>query len=95
MALFVIRWMDRPGALDVRMAARPAHLAYVAAHPGMVKLGGPFLDELGEMSGSMMIVEAHDLTAAQAFHAADPYRLAGLFEHSEVRPWRVTVGGLA
>jgi uncharacterized protein YciI len=92
--LYVISWSDKPDSLQVRMAAREAHLAYVAANPGVVKLGGPFLDEGGRMQGSLMIVEADSLEAAQAFHAADPYALAGLFARSEVRPWRVTIGGL-
>jgi uncharacterized protein YciI len=95
MALFIISWLDRDGGLPTRLATREAHLAYVAAHPGVVKLGGPYLSQAGEMAGSMLIVEAEDLAAAQAFHDSDPYRLAGLFEASTVRPWRVTVGGLA
>ncbi|MFN3858891.1 MAG: YciI family protein [Caulobacter sp.] len=95
MALFIISWLDKPGALDIRLATREAHLAYVADHPGVVRLGGPYLSEDGAMAGSMLIVEAEDLAAAQAFHDADPYKAAGLFETSTVRPWRVTVGGLA
>ncbi|HYE46278.1 MAG TPA: YciI family protein [Caulobacter sp.] len=94
MALFVISWLDREGGLPIRLATRQAHLDYVAAHPGVVKLGGPFLNG-EEMAGSMLIVEAENLAAAQAFHDGDPYKLAGLFEASTVRPWRVTVGGLA
>ena len=95
MALFIISWLDKPGALDIRLATREAHLAYVADHPGVVRLGGPYLSEDGAMAGSMLIVEAEDLATAQAFHDADPYKAAGLFETSTVRPWRVTVGGLA
>lgn len=95
MALFIISWLDKPGALDIRLATREAHLAYVAERPGVVRLGGPYLSEDGAMAGSMLIVEAEDLAAAQAFHDADPYKAAGLFETSTVRPWRVTVGGLA
>lgn len=94
MPLFIISWMDKPGGLPVRMATREAHLAYVAANPGVVRLGGPFLDG-SDMAGSMLVVEAESLEAAQAFHDGDPYKAAGLFETSTVRPWRVTVGALA
>ena len=94
MALFVISWLDREGALPIRLATREAHLKYVADHPGLVKLAGPYLNG-DQMAGSMLIVEAEDLDAAQAFHDGDPYKAAGLFETSTVRPWRVTVGGLA
>lgn len=95
MPLFVISWMDKPGALDVRLATREAHLAYVAANPGVVKLAGPYLTEDGQMAGSMLVVEAESLEAARAFNDADPYKLAGLFETSTVQPWRITVGALA
>ena len=61
MALFIISWLDKPGALDIRLATREAHLAYVADHPGVVRLGGPYLSEDGAMAGSMLIVEAEDL----------------------------------
>lgn len=94
MALFVITWTDRPGGLPVRMAMREAHLAYVAEQ-GCVRLGGPFLDADGGMGGSLLVVECEDLAAANVFHEGDPYKRAGLFERSEVRPWRATVGGLA
>lgn len=96
MPLFVISWMDKPGAMEARMGARSAHLAYVAEGQGAtVRLGGPYLGPDGEMAGSLLIVEADDLAAAQAFHDRDPYKLAGLFERSDVRPWRATVGGFA
>ena len=94
MPLFVVSWLDKPNSLDVRMAAREAHLAYVR-ETGVVRLGGPFLDANGDMAGSMIIIEADDLETAKAWHALDPYRAAGLFETSEVRPWRTTVGAIA
>jgi uncharacterized protein YciI len=94
MATFVLMCVDHPGALDRRMAAREAHLAYVREHLAMVKVAGPLLDEAGQMAGSMFIMEAPDKAAVEAFSAADPYRLANLFERVEVRAWRVTVGAL-
>ena len=94
MPLFVISWTDNPDSLSVRMKAREDHLAYVKAHPGVVRLGGPYLDDKGDMAGSLMIIEAESLDAARAFHEMDPYKLAGLFDDSDVRPWRVTIGTL-
>jgi uncharacterized protein YciI len=95
MPLFVISWTDKPGALQTRLDAREAHLAHLSKYPGMVRLGGPFLDAEGAMAGSMLVVEAESLEAVQAFHDADPYKAAGLFETSTIRPWRITVGALA
>jgi hypothetical protein len=94
MPLFVISWTDKPGALETRMASREAHLAYMASLGDKVKLGGPFLDGEGRMNGSLIIVEADSLDDVQALHARDPYRLAGLMETAEIRPWRVTLNNL-
>jgi uncharacterized protein YciI len=97
MPLFVITAVDKPGALAVRLEHRPAHLAYLADHAGTVKLAGPFLSaaEGGDPTGSMLIVEAADLAAAEAFAAGDPFAVAGLFASSKVEPWRITIGGFA
>ena len=89
---FVLTCLDKPGALEVRLANRDKHFAYLGEHPGFVRLAGPFLGDDGKMTGSLMIVEAADIDAARAFAAADPYALAGLFERVEIRAWRATVG---
>jgi uncharacterized protein len=89
MPLFVLSCLDKPGALPVRMGAREAHLAWVKDQPLM--LGGPYLDEAGDMAGSLMIIEVADLAAAKAFNAADPYTEAGLWAAVEIRPFRVTI----
>lgn len=95
MPTYVLSCIDKAGSLDVRMGAREAHLAYVGANREMVKVAGPYLDEAGQMAGSMFILEAPDKAAVEAFSAADPYRLAGLFDHVDIHVWRVTIGALA
>jgi uncharacterized protein len=95
MALFILMCVDHPGGLSRRMAAREAHLAYAREHMSMIKVAGPLLDEAGEMAGSMFIIEAPDKAPVEAFSAADPYRLADVFERVEIRPWRITVGAFA
>jgi hypothetical protein len=77
------------------MATREAHFAYARSFPaGAIRLGGPFLDEKGDMAGSLIIIDVADLAAAQAFNRDDPYQTAGLFERVEIRPWRATFGEL-
>ncbi|HEY5009292.1 MAG TPA: YciI family protein [Caulobacteraceae bacterium] len=95
MALFVLSCIDRPDSLERRMAAREAHLAYVADHRDMVRLAGPYLNDEGRMAGSMFVIEAPDRAAVEAFSAADPYVLADLFERIDIRVWRVSVGAIA
>jgi uncharacterized protein len=87
--LFVITALDRANSLELRMATRAAHFEYARA-AGAVKLGGPFLNENGDMIGSLIIIEATDLATAQNWQRNDPYAKAGLFAHAEVRPWKAT-----
>lgn len=94
MALFVLMCVDHAGGLERRMAAREAHLAYVREQMATVKVAGPLLNEVGEMAGSMFVLEAPDMAAVEAFTAADPYRLAGVFARTEMHAWKVTVGVL-
>ena len=95
MPLFILTCVDHPGSLARRMAAREAHLAYAGEHLSMIKVAGPLLDEAGDMAGSMFIIEAPDKAAVEAFSAADPYRLADVFERVEIWPWRITLGAFA
>jgi hypothetical protein len=92
MPLFVMFCVDKPGALDLRMATREAHLAYMGKQSGVVKVGGPMLDDAGGMAGSMLIVDVADKAAAVALNANDPYTLAGLWERVDIKPFRATVG---
>ena len=96
MALFVVSYIDKPNSLALRMANREAHLAYAhsEAAPAKVKLGGPYLDEKGDMAGSMLVVEAADKAAAIRFTENDPYVRSGLMASVDVRPYRITVGTL-
>ena len=91
---FVLTCIDKPQSLALRMATREAHLAWVRGRIGELKLGGPFLDDKGDMAGSLMILEEPDLAAAQAFSAEDPYTKAGLWQSVDIRPFRVTLGQL-
>jgi hypothetical protein len=95
MPLFILMCVDHPGGLARRMAAREAHLAYAREHLAMIKVAGPLLDEAGDMAGSMFIIEAPDKAAVEAFSAADPYRLADVFERVDIKPWRITAGAFA
>jgi len=92
--LFVVTAIDKNDSLSLRLSVREAHFAF-ARETGRIKLGGPFLNEKGEMAGSLMIVEAPDLETVRAWHASDPYVKAGLFESSDIRPWRPTFNPIA
>ncbi|MGG5809847.1 YciI family protein [Falsiroseomonas sp. CW058] len=86
--LFAIACTDKPASLDLRMANRPAHVEHLKAHEKSLVLVGPVLDPEGRPCGSLLVVEAADRAAAEAFAAADPYVRAGVFESVVVRPFR-------
>ena len=96
MPLFVVSYIDRPNSLALRMANREAHLAYAHAddRPAKLKLGGPYLDEQGNMAGSLLILEAPDKAAAIAFTQTDPYVTCGLMQSVDVKPFRITMNQL-
>ena len=94
MPLFALMCFDNPNALDLRMATREAHLAYVRENLAMVKVAGPLLDAAEGMAGSMFILEAADRAAVEAFNAADPYQKAGLFGQVEIRGFKASIGQL-
>jgi uncharacterized protein YciI len=86
---FVIHCLDKPNAKELRLATRPAHLAFIEASPIRIVIAGPLLSADGaDMLGSMFIVEANDIDEVRRFSEADPYRKAGLFARVELHPFR-------
>jgi uncharacterized protein YciI len=81
---FVLHAFDKAGALDTREANYDAHKAFLAdtsAHGVSMVMSGPLVSDDGEtMIGSLMIVEAADRAAMEAFHRADPFYAAGIWE---------------
>ncbi|MFN3583943.1 YciI family protein [Phenylobacterium sp.] len=94
MALYALVCLDKPDALQVRLGAREAHLAYVRERIAQVKLAGPLLSDEGEMAGSLLILDVADRAAAEAFNAADPYTLAGLWQSVTIKEFKASIGQL-
>ena len=89
--LFTITAIDRPGALQLRLDNRKAHLSYVD-ETGVVEMAGPFLDDAGTMCGSLLIISAPSITEAEEWASNDPYAKAGLFETVSIRKWKKVIG---
>jgi hypothetical protein len=82
---------DKPGALQVRLDNRAAHLAHIESS-GVVEMAGPLLSPEGQMCGSLVVLSVDDLAQAQAWAAADPYALAGLFASVTIAEWKKVIG---
>ncbi|MEZ5777051.1 MAG: YciI family protein [Paracoccaceae bacterium] len=88
--LYAVICRDRPDHLQVRLDTRSAHLSYIEK-TGVVKMAGPLIE--GEvMCGSLIVLEADSLEAANAWAAGDPYRAADLFDSVTVTQWKKVIG---
>lgn len=88
---FAVITKDKPGALQLRLDTRDAHVAYLKSS-AVVEMAGPFLNEAEEMCGSLVIIEVEDLAAAQTWAANDPYAKAGLFAETRIQAWKKVIG---
>jgi uncharacterized protein len=88
MMLFALNCTDKPDSLELRMKARPDHLAFLEGLGGALKAAGPFVNAEDKPIGSLVIIEAANMDEAKAIAARDPYAVAGLFASVEIKPWK-------
>ena len=88
---FAIITKDKDDALQVRLDTRPDHIAYLK-DTGVVEMAGPFLNEDGQMHGSLIVIDVADYDAARAWADNDPYTKAGLFDKVRIEAWNRVVG---
>jgi len=88
--LIAVICTDKAGALDTRLANRDAHVAYLK-ETGAVQ-AGPFLNDKGEMYGSLVILDMDSMDDARAWAANDPYAKAGLFADVRIEEWKRVIG---
>jgi uncharacterized protein len=96
--LYAIICEELPGALEKRLANRPAHVERLKAlqAEGRLILGGPHpaidAEDPGPagFSGSLIIAEFASREAAIAWAAEDPYCKAGVFSKVTVKPFKKT-----
>ena len=94
--LYIIIGEDRPGSLEARLAARPAHLERLTQlqQEARLILAGPCpaLDSPDPgpagFSGSLIVAEFASLEAARAWADADPYVAAGVYAQVTVKPFK-------
>lgn len=93
MPLFLIHAIDKPDALETRMANRPDHLEWAGQSVDQIKMAGPvFADDGTTFAGSVFVIEMETLDDVKAWAANDPYAKAGLFERVEIRPFTWAIG---
>jgi uncharacterized protein len=85
--MFVIEGMDAPDSAAARAAHTDAHVAYLLALGERFVIGGPFLDASEQPIGSLVVIDVESEDAAEAFTAADPFVLNGVYGTVTVRRW--------
>lgn len=96
--LYVIIGNDVPESLELRKIARPAHMARLQTlqDEGRLLLAGPLpavdSNDPGSagFTGSLIVAEFSDLSAAQSWANDDPYVKAGVYQHVTVKPFKKT-----
>lgn len=96
MMFYAIIGEDRPGTLEQRMTARPAHVERLLAlqQEGRLLLAGPCpaIDSpdpgSAGFTGSLIVAEFASLAAAKDWADADPYIAAGVYEKVTVKPFK-------
>jgi uncharacterized protein YciI len=93
---YLVLATDAPDTASKREEIGPIHRAYLrnpGNHRVKVHLGGPTLTMQHEQTnGTLLIVEADEMSAVSEFIADDPYAQAGVFQSVEIRPWAWTLG---
>jgi uncharacterized protein YciI len=94
MTYFLVYTADRPNSAPLRQDNRDAHIKWLRSEPEVtLHIAGPWLDEDGEMRGSLLIVEAETKETVEDWLAKDPYRKAGLTASVTVQPYNWVIGG--
>ena len=96
---YAIMAEDNENSLESRLNTRPAHLARLTElqAQGRLLLAGPFpaIDSVDPgpagFSGSLIVAEFNDLTAAITWAEADPFVNAGVYKSVTVKPFRKTL----
>ncbi|MBU2926496.1 YciI family protein [Colwellia sp. 4_MG-2023] len=94
--LYLIYSEDVSNSLEKRLSVRELHLARLSTlqSEGRLLVAGPCpaIDSndpgAAGFTGSLIIAEFDDLTAAQQWADADPYIAAGVYEKVTVKPYK-------
>jgi uncharacterized protein len=82
---------DRPGSEALLEELGEAHWSYMDRYADVMIARGPTLAD-GRHTGSLHIVDLHDLAAAHTFARDEPYSRAGVYSDVLVRRWTNELG---
>jgi hypothetical protein len=94
--LYVIIGTDKEDSLELRMAARPAHIERLETlkQQGRLRMAGPFpaIDNPDPgpsgFTGSLIVAEFDTLQDAKDWANSDPYVSAGVYADVSIKPFK-------
>lgn len=87
--MFVVHCQDKPGAQQIRLDNRAAHLEWLKANLDKIAMAGPVqTEDRTGMVGSVLVLNFAERAELDAFLAQDPYAKAGLFAAVTVLPYK-------
>jgi len=90
---FIVTGLDGtdPGALDRRMAARPAHLEQFARlqAEGKFLFAAAMLDDHEKMVGSIVFCDFKDRQELDSWLETEPYVLGNVWQDVDVKPCKI------
>lgn len=95
--IYLFHLLDRPGAVALRDAVRPAHKAYLAKVADTIAFAGPLMSDDGrEMVGSLLAIDFDSREEAIRWQQQEPFTQAGLYAsvsiHAFVNLWPQRAG---
>ena len=75
--LFALICTDKPNSLELRQQSRPDHLKFLESLGSNLKAAGPFTDDEGKPTGSLVVIEAQTARRLPRSRRAIPMRLRG------------------
>lgn len=86
--LFIAHYVDDPDKLHVRDKYTDDHMEYLMANTDHIVAAGPLRKDLGAPPvGAVWIVEADDVTSAEAVLDRDPFWIHGLRRSRSILHW--------
>lgn len=90
--MFVIISRDSADAASLRKAHLQDHLCYAESVMDKIASGGPLRGKDGVDHGSLVVLDVASEEDARSILEADPYYRAGVWQTSEILPFRPVVG---
>lgn len=94
--LYAVLRRDRPGKSELRARLQPIHARYQEKFLPQIVFGGGMVSDgtdtggdvdIRDVVGNVLIIDAPDREAAEAFHRDDPYSRNDLFETVIIEPF--------